>query len=29
MMVDGQLHGRVDANRFDEIMAETLNEAVQ
>ena len=29
MMVDGQLHGRVDAKRFDEIMAETLNEAAQ
>lgn len=29
MMVDGQLHGRVDANRFDEILAETLSEAAQ
>ena len=29
MMVDGQLHGRVDANRFDAILAETLNEAAQ
>ena len=29
IMVDGQLHGRVDANRFDEIMAETLSEAAQ
>jgi formate dehydrogenase subunit gamma len=29
MMVDGQLHGRVDASRFDEIMAETLSEAAQ
>jgi formate dehydrogenase subunit gamma len=29
MMVDGQLHGRVDAHRFDEIMAETLSEAAQ
>lgn len=29
MMVDGQLHGRVDARRFDEIMSETLSEAAQ
>jgi formate dehydrogenase subunit gamma len=29
MMVDGQLHGRVDARRFDEIMGETLSEAAQ
>lgn len=29
IMVDGELHGRVDARRFDEIMAETLNEAAQ
>lgn len=29
MMVDGELHGRVDARRFDEIMAETLREAAQ
>jgi formate dehydrogenase subunit gamma len=29
MMVDGQLHGRVDARRFDEIMNETLSEAAQ
>lgn len=29
MMVDGQLHGRVDAGRFDEIIAETLSEAAQ
>jgi formate dehydrogenase subunit gamma len=27
MMVDGRLHGRVDAKRFDDIMAETLSEA--
>jgi formate dehydrogenase subunit gamma len=29
MMVDGELFGRVDAARFDEIMAETLSEAAQ
>jgi formate dehydrogenase subunit gamma len=29
MMVDGHLHGRVDAKRFDEIMEETLREAAQ
>ena len=29
MMVDGELHGRVDAGRFDEIIAETLSEAAQ
>ena len=29
MMVDGELHGRVDAGRFDEIMAETLSEAAR
>jgi len=29
MMVDGALHGRVDAARFDEIMEETLSEAAQ
>ncbi|MGE0007225.1 MAG: formate dehydrogenase subunit gamma [Parvibaculaceae bacterium] len=29
MMVDGRLHGRVDARRFDEIMAQTLGEAAQ
>jgi formate dehydrogenase subunit gamma len=29
MMVDGHLHGRVDAERFDEIMEETLSEAAQ
>lgn len=29
MMVDGHLHGRVDARRFDEIMSETLSEAAQ
>jgi formate dehydrogenase subunit gamma len=29
MMVDGELHGRVDAKRFDEIMEETLSEAAQ
>src|SRR5437868_14106600 len=29
MMVDGHLHGRVDASRFDEILAETLSEAAQ
>jgi len=29
MMVDGHLHGRVDARRFDEIIEETLSEAAQ
>jgi formate dehydrogenase subunit gamma len=29
MMVDGRLHGRVDARRFDEIMADILSEAAQ
>jgi formate dehydrogenase subunit gamma len=29
MMVDGCLHGRVDAKRFDEIMEQTLSEAAQ
>ena len=29
MMVDGELYGRVDAKRFDEIMRETLSEAAR
>lgn len=29
MMLDGHLHGRVDAKRFDEILEETLSEAAQ
>jgi formate dehydrogenase subunit gamma len=29
IMVDGHLHGRVDARRFDEILQETVKEAAQ
>src|SRR4029078_704352 len=29
MMVDGELHGRIDAGRFDEILRETLSETAQ